>query len=109
MMTGMGKVQDFLQRIVDFCGGTVGVFGQQESVAASVDVGDVDRAIGADQPVMCLGDKDAAFAAYDATALGEGDFDHAGVEVVSSFWPTVGTRRRDGRFASRSVGLQPWK
>src|SRR5229473_2715383 len=78
---GDGKVQSFLELCVDFCRRTVGIFRQQESVTAPVHVGDIHSTVGADQAVASLCDQDAAFAANDATALGDGQFDDASVQV----------------------------
>ena len=64
-------------------GGAVGIVGQQERVAASVNVGDVHRAVGADQAVASFGDQDAAFAPHDAAALPDGELDDASVELIA--------------------------
>ena len=69
MITGMERFRAFLKLKMDFSGGAVGVFGEEESVAAAVYVGDVDGAVGADQAVSSFGNQDAAFAPDDAAAL----------------------------------------
>ncbi len=69
MMTGMERCRVFFSAPWILRGGTVGILGQQERVAASVDVGDVDRAVGADQAMAGFGDQDAALATHDAAAL----------------------------------------
>ena len=45
------------------------IFGKQQRVAASVDVGDVDAAVGAQEAVVRLGDEDAVLAADDRATL----------------------------------------
>ena len=63
-------------------GGAVGIFGKQQRVSASVDVGDVDAAVGAEKAVVGFGDEDAVFAANYGAAFAQGQFDDAGVEGV---------------------------
>src|ERR1700722_4702104 len=60
-------------------GGAVGIFGEQQRVTASVDVGDVDATVGAEKAVMRFGNEHAVLTADDGTALAPGTFDHAGI------------------------------
>ena len=84
MMTGMERCRVFFSCAVNSCGGTVGIFRKQERVTASVDVGDINRAVGADQAVVGFRDQHAALAADDAAALGDGQFDDTRIEIVAT-------------------------
>ena len=48
-------------------------------MSPSVDVRDVDAAIGAEKAVMRFGNEDAILAADDDAALAQGEFDDAGI------------------------------
>ena len=50
-------------------GGPVGIFGEQYGVLSSIDIRNVDAAIGANEAVFGLGDHDAMFPAHDAVTL----------------------------------------
>ena len=88
-----GKVQSFFQSTMDSRGRTVGIIGQKKGVLASVNVGDVNSAVGADKSVTGFSNQHAAFAANDAAALLDGQLDDAGIEI-DSVSPSGGTRRR---------------
>ncbi len=51
-------------------------------MTSSIDVGDIDAAVGAEKAVVRLGDQDAVLAAEDAAALAQGEFDDAGVKSI---------------------------
>ena len=63
-------------------GGAVWILGEQQGVAAPVNVRDVDAAVGADESVMGFGDEHTILAANDGAALEQSQFDDAGVEIV---------------------------
>ena len=88
------KVKRLLQLTTDLRGGTVRIVGEQERVAASVYVGDVHGAVGADKTVASFGDQDAALAPHDAAALPDGQFDRSSIKVIA-FRPAA---RRGGGF-----------
>lgn len=76
-------MQSFFKLTMNLRGGAVGIVGEQQCVAASVHVGNIHRAVGADQAVPSLRDQDTALAAHDAAALPDGEFDHASIELVA--------------------------
>ncbi len=49
---------------------------------ASVDIGDVDAAVGAEKSVVSFGDEDAVLATDDRPAFAQCEFDDAGVERI---------------------------
>ena len=63
-----GKFGALLQRAMKFAGGPVGIAGQEHSVTSAIDVGDIDAAVGADEPVMRLGDQHAVLTPNDGAA-----------------------------------------
>ena len=62
---------------------------------ASIHVGDVDRAVGADQSVVCFRDQNTVFLPHDAAGFGEGQFDDTRVELIAASPATGGSRRVD--------------
>ena len=84
-------------------GGTVGIFGKQESVAATVDVGNVHAAVGTDEAVAGFGDEHPALTADDSFALSESDFGDAGVEIVTAGPGAGGCRGMDGLERNQSA------
>src|ERR1700676_3428081 len=70
-------------------GGAVWIFGKQQRVTASLDVGDVDAAVSAEKAMVRLGDQHAVFAPNDGAAFAQGQFDDAGVEGIL-FRPRTG-------------------
>ena len=63
-------------------GGAIRIFGKQQGVAASVDVGNIDAAVGAEEAVVGFGDQNAVLAADNGPALAHSEFDNAGIERV---------------------------
>src|SRR5713226_4978291 len=59
-------------------------------MAAAVDVRYIHTTISADQPMASFRDQHATLAAHDASALREGYFDHARVQMIAAS-PGVGT------------------
>jgi len=49
---------------------------------ASIYIGNIDAAVGAEKAVLSFSDKNAIFAADDGAAFAKGEFDDSGVEVV---------------------------
>lgn len=70
----------------------IGIFGQQESVPASINIGNVDSAIGAEKAVASLSDEDAMVTADEGAAFAKSEFDDAGIEIVLP-GPILGFRR----------------
>ena len=62
-------------------------------MAAAIDVGNIDAAIGADQAVTGFSDQNATFAAHHSLAFCESHFGYARVEIVTPR-PSARTWRR---------------
>ena len=62
-------------------------------MAASVNVGDINRAVGANQAVVSLRDEHTPFTANDAAALGDGQFDDTRIETIPAR-PATGSEGR---------------
>ena len=60
-------------------GRAIGIFGQERDEALRADVGGVDAGVGADEPMLRLGDEDWSALADDAIALAENELDEARV------------------------------
>ena len=58
-----------LEFAMKFVGRAIWIVGKQQRVAAAIHVGNVDPAVGADEPVAGFGDQHAIFATDDALAL----------------------------------------
>jgi hypothetical protein len=67
-----GEARALLEFAMEFAGGAVGIFGEQQGVASAVDVRDVDAAVRAEEAVMGLGDEHSIFAADYGAALLQG-------------------------------------
>src|ERR1700721_292364 len=74
---GDGQTGEPFERASQTGGGAVWVFREQQRVSPSVDVGDVDAAVGAEEAVMRFGNEHAVFAADDRAAFAQGEFDDA--------------------------------
>src|SRR5437588_2257795 len=72
----------FFEFSMQLFGGAVWIFGEQQGVAASANIRDVDAAVGTDESVMGFGDEHAVLAANDGAAFAQGKFDDSGIEVV---------------------------
>jgi len=79
---GKGDASSFLELPTKIECGPVRVQGKQESMPASVHIGDVDAVVGAQEAVMGFGDEDAVPAADNGAALPHGELDHARIESV---------------------------
>ena len=79
MITGIDSFRPLLQFAMQPCRGGVGIFGQQQRVAAAIDVGNVHSTVGADQAVTRFRDQHAALAPHHAPALRQRQFDDSGI------------------------------
>ena len=78
------KAQPFFQFVMELSCGTVRIFWQEKSVAATIDIRSVDSAVGADQALTRFGDQNSALAPHDSLALCQGHLGYAGVELVTA-------------------------
>jgi len=73
--------------------GAVRVGGQKQGVIAAIDIGHIHAAVGANEPVVRLGDEYAILAPDDRTAFAQGKLDDPGVETIL-LRPCAGFGRR---------------
>src|ERR1700678_2000346 len=66
-----------------FAGGTVRIYRQKQRVTATIDVGDVNAAVGADETKARLRDKHAVFSPDNRAALAQREFDDTCLEAIS--------------------------
>ena len=97
-----------LQMFPDFTmeagGRAVRVLGEKKGVLATVDVGDIDPAIGADETVAGLGYQDPVFATDDGLAFADRQFGDARVDLVTTC-PGTGLRGGPNRVKSDQPAL----
>src|SRR5260370_31335657 len=75
--------------------GKVRIGGQQQSMAAAIDVGDIDAAVRANESVARFSNENAILAPDDRAALAQGEFDDRGMEFVLLCPGDRGSRRLD--------------
>lgn len=90
---GNGKAGVFFEFTMKLARGAVGIFRKQHRVAATINVRDVNSAVGAEEAVVSFGDEHAVSASDDGFALALSEFDYMRVEIV---FPGPGARLRGG-------------